>query len=102
MSDLSNKLTLVTGSSKGIGKAIAEAFIDKNARVVIHGRSRAELETVKESIGAFACVDGDLGTADGCDSVRGPWRLLRPVKELSPWWLFYAGRNDSTMAINRG
>jgi len=51
MSDLSNKLTLITGSTKGIGRAIAEAFIDKNARVVIHGRSRTELESVKEKIG---------------------------------------------------
>jgi NAD(P)-dependent dehydrogenase (short-subunit alcohol dehydrogenase family) len=82
MSDLSNKLTLVTGSSKGIGKAIAEAFIDKNARVVIHGRSRAELETVKESIGAFACVDGDLGTADGCDSVLEQLAALGQVEVL--------------------
>ena len=28
MPDLSNKLILVTGSTKGIGKAIAEAFVD--------------------------------------------------------------------------
>ncbi|MFC1701887.1 SDR family NAD(P)-dependent oxidoreductase [Pseudomonadota bacterium] len=82
MSDLSNKLTLVTGSTKGIGKAIAEAFIDKKARVVIHGRSRAELEKVKESIGAFAWVDGDLGTAEGCDSVLEQLAALGPVEVL--------------------
>ena len=53
MTDLVNKLTLVTGSTKGIGKAIAEAFIDKNARVIIHGRNGAEVEKVRESIDAF-------------------------------------------------
>ena len=82
MSDLSNKLTLITGSTKGIGKAIAEAFIDKNARVVIHGRSRPELEKVKQSIGAFACVDGDLGTAAGCDSVLEQLAALGRVEVL--------------------
>jgi len=82
MSDLANKLTLVTGSTKGIGKAIAEAFIDKGARVVIHGRNRAELEDVKVSIGAFACVDGDLGATEGCDSVIEQLKTLGQVEIL--------------------
>lgn len=36
MPDLTNKITLVTGSTKGIGKAIAEAFIEKGARVTVN------------------------------------------------------------------
>jgi len=82
MSDLAGKLTLVTGSTKGIGKAIAEAFIDKNARVVIHSRNRADTENVKASIGAYACVDGDLGTADGCNSVLEQLKTLGHVEVL--------------------
>lgn len=82
MPDLANKITLVTGSTKGIGKAIAEAFIDKNSRVIIHGRNRAETEKVKASIGAFACVDGDLGTAEGCDSVIEQLASLGQVEIL--------------------
>lgn len=69
MSKLKQKLVLVTGSTKGIGKAIAEAFVDKNARVVVHGRTREEVERVQTSIGAFSAVVGDLGTAEGCDGV---------------------------------
>jgi len=82
MSDLANKLTLVTGSTKGIGKAIAEAFIDKNARVIIHGRNRTELESIKSSIGAFACVDGDLGTTEGCNHVIEQLSALGQVEIL--------------------
>jgi len=82
MSDLTNKLTLITGSTKGIGKAIAEAFIDKNARVLIHGRNRVDAENVRASIGAYGCVDGDLGTAEGCNSVLEQLKPLGQVEVL--------------------
>lgn len=69
MVDLQQKLTLVTGSTKGIGKAIAEAFLNNKARVVVHGRNREEVEKIRQSLGAYAAVAGDLGTAQGCSDV---------------------------------
>jgi NAD(P)-dependent dehydrogenase (short-subunit alcohol dehydrogenase family) len=69
MSEIKNTLVLVTGSTKGIGKAIAEAFIDKKSRVVVHGRDQKEVGQVQSAIGAYAGVAGDLGTAEGCDGV---------------------------------
>jgi len=45
MIDLKGHAALVTGSSKGVGKAIAEAFARAGADVLIHGRNRdAEAE----------------------------------------------------------
>jgi NAD(P)-dependent dehydrogenase (short-subunit alcohol dehydrogenase family) len=69
MSSLEQKMTLITGSTKGIGAAIAGAFVDKQAQVVVHGRDREEAQAVKESIGACSSVYGDLGTAEGCGAV---------------------------------
>lgn len=82
MSELEHKITLVTGSTKGIGKAIAEALIDKKAYVVVHGRSRDEAESVMSSIGAFSCVVGDLGTVEGCNSVIDQLGQLGQVEIL--------------------
>ena len=62
-------MTLITGSTKGIGAALAGAFVDKQAQVVVHGRDREEAQAVKESIGACSSVYGDLGTAEGCGAV---------------------------------
>lgn len=69
MSDLKQKLTLVTGSTKGIGKAIADHFVQLDARVIAHGRSADEAAAVSKALGALGSVHGDLGTAEGCDGV---------------------------------
>jgi gluconate 5-dehydrogenase len=38
MFDLSGRVGLVTGSSRGIGYALAKGLLQAGARVVIHGR----------------------------------------------------------------
>lgn len=82
MSTMEGKLTLVTGSTKGIGKAIAEAFVDQGGKVIVHGRSPEEARQVAESIGAHSSVDGDLGTAAGCDNVISQLAKLGNVDVL--------------------
>jgi 3-oxoacyl-[acyl-carrier protein] reductase len=65
--DLSGKVALVTGSSRGIGAAIARALAAHGARVAVNfvsdadGRNRANAEAVAAEIsgGAFA-VDADV------------------------------------------
>jgi gluconate 5-dehydrogenase len=49
MFDLSGRLGLVTGSSRGIGYALAKGLLQAGARVVIHGRDveRATISATK-------------------------------------------------------
>jgi 3-oxoacyl-[acyl-carrier protein] reductase len=50
MNSLSNKVALVTGSSRGIGAAIARLFAQEDAKVVVHGRDLAALSAVQAQI----------------------------------------------------
>ena len=65
---LEGKVALVTGGSRGIGRAIALTFADAGADVVVSSRKLPDLEVVagQEGTGrSFACCqDGRLGELD--------------------------------------
>ncbi|PID84820.1 MAG: short-chain dehydrogenase [Chloroflexi bacterium] len=48
--DLSDKVALITGASRGIGQAIAEAYAAAGAQVVLSSRTQEKLDTVAEMI----------------------------------------------------
>ena len=52
--DLTGRLALVTGSSRGIGRAIAEGYVAAGARVVINGRAASAVDAAVKAIGANA------------------------------------------------
>jgi NAD(P)-dependent dehydrogenase (short-subunit alcohol dehydrogenase family) len=65
--DLTGKVALLTGASKGMGKAMAEALADHGARVMISSRKLDQCRAVAEAINAhhgdaraeaFACNAG--------------------------------------------
>jgi NAD(P)-dependent dehydrogenase (short-subunit alcohol dehydrogenase family) len=70
--DLAGKIAIVTGSTEGIGFAIARGLALAGATVIVNGRSRAKIDAAVDRLGrdvVGATVRGvaaDLGTAEGC------------------------------------
>ena len=54
MFDLNGRLALITGSSRGIGRAIAEGYVAAGARVVINGRDAGAVNTTVAALGTNA------------------------------------------------
>ena len=65
---LSGKNALVTGTSRGIGTAIARAFAAEGARVLCHARTEADARARADELDGVAIV-GDLSTEEGVSSV---------------------------------
>jgi 3-oxoacyl-[acyl-carrier protein] reductase len=81
MTNLSGKTALVTGGSRGIGRATAIALGKAGAQVLVHyGRAAKEAEAVvaqlREAGGRADVVSADLGAPDG------PHKLARQVRGI--------------------
>jgi gluconate 5-dehydrogenase len=50
--DVSGRLALVTGSSRGLGRTLVQGLAEAGARVLLHGRDQAALERASEELGA--------------------------------------------------
>jgi gluconate 5-dehydrogenase len=64
---LSGRRALVTGSSQGIGLALASALAAAGAHVILNGRDRAKLDAAADKLGAIGNVSVDTAAFDVTD-----------------------------------
>ena len=79
--DLTGRVAVVTGASRGIGRAIALAYARHGAKVVLTSRKQPALDQVAEEVGAaggealpIACHTGDVEAIGALfERVEGEW-----------------------------
>ena len=67
--ELSGKVALITGSSRGIGLAIAETLYNEGCRVALNGRNVKELAKVSASLPGTLAGVGDMTSAEEAQRV---------------------------------
>ena len=67
--ELGGKTALVTGSTGGIGLAIAAALAAEGASVIVNGRTQERVDRAMQKSGAAHGIAADLGTESGASAV---------------------------------
>jgi NAD(P)-dependent dehydrogenase (short-subunit alcohol dehydrogenase family) len=78
----SNKVTLITGASRGIGKSLAHAFAKEGSHLVLTARTTADLESVAHGIEAEHGVKALTVSGDVSDEAHAKLAVETALREL--------------------
>jgi len=99
---LTGQTALVTGSSRGIGKAIAQRLAEAGARVIIHyHNNRAAAEATAREVGASRVLQADLGSISDIERLGSELRDIRLdmlVNNAGVWRFTPLGSTDLATA----
>lgn len=70
MTDMSGRICLVTGATRGIGRATAEALAKSGAHVLLHGRDSASVGAVCREMVRYGQITGVVGDLSSLAAVR--------------------------------
>ncbi|NPA52875.1 MAG: 3-oxoacyl-[acyl-carrier-protein] reductase [Aquificae bacterium] len=97
--DFKGKTVLVTGSTRGIGKAIASAFAEKGADVIITGRDKGTTQIVADNIKNEYGVNAYGFTLDLSSDVETAWQEIKKHVDFVDILVNNAGITKDTLFI---
>jgi len=97
--DFRGKKVIITGSTRGIGKAIAVEFAKKGATVVITGRSKSNAEIVAKNITAEFGVDAYGVELDFSKDITESWKEIESCIDTPDILVNNAGLTRDTLFI---
>jgi NAD(P)-dependent dehydrogenase (short-subunit alcohol dehydrogenase family) len=80
--ELKNKIVVITGGSKGVGKALAISFIKEGAKVIISSHQKNDLKKTAEEIGATA-IEADVTKEQ--ELIDLAEKVIKNFGELNIW-----------------
>ncbi|WP_367342645.1 3-oxoacyl-[acyl-carrier-protein] reductase [Limosilactobacillus sp.] len=85
--ELKDKVVLITGSSRGIGAAMAQAFLKAGAKVILNGRHEQLPDDLVDQLqaigGDFHYLQADMSKADDvADLAKQAWKVYGQVDVL--------------------
>lgn len=98
---------LITGSTQGIGKALANAFVQKGYEVIVHcSKDIEKAERVREEIGAHQAVICDLSKMEEVDALYAKTGdvdcliLNASVQYRTPWYEIKEDEMEAQLNVN--
>ena len=98
--NLKDKVVVITGASKGFGRALAEAFLEEGSKVSICATNEKEVEAVAKEIGALG-ISADVTKEE--DMIRLAEETVKNFSGIDIWinnagiWLPHALIEDFDM-----
>jgi len=97
--DFKGKVALITGSTRGIGKAIATKFAQHGATVIITGRNKANAQLVAENIKNEFGVEAYGFKLDFSEDIASQWKEIEQVVKAVDILVNNAGLTRDTLFI---